>query len=305
MEMSLNLNTPYFKQVQLLVSILPVLEAHPVFALKGGTALNLFLRNLPRLSVDIDLAYEPMHDRSQSLKAIHNHLLEIAQTLETRGLRVQQNNSKQITRLTVSNNHAQIKIEISPVLRGTVHPTVTHPVTPKVEALFGYTEVKTLSFENLYAGKICAALDRQHPRDLYDVKILLANEGISEKLKNTFLVYLISHQRPLYELLNPNLKDIEEIYTKEFLNMTAEPISLSDLLEAREQLLQSVQTSLTDTDKAFLLSVKKRQADWQLFCYPEAQHLPAIKWKLYNLKKMNTTVHQHAIQKLEKFLQSI
>ena len=302
MEKNLNPNNPYFKQVQLLVSILSILNEHPVFALKGGTAINLFIRDLPRLSVDIDLAYVPLHDRTESLKTIHTHLSEMAHNLETKGLRVQKNNAKQITRLTISNSQSQIKIEISPVLRGTVHPTVIRSITPKAEALFGYVEVKTLSFEDLYAGKICAALDRQHPRDLYDIKTLLANEGISEKLKNTFLVYLISHPRPMCELLNPNCKSLEEIYTKEFRNMTTEVVPLPDLIEARKQLIKNIQGALNDQDKEFLLSIKKRQANWEHFYYPEVRNLPAIKWKLHNLEKMPESTHKQAVQKLEEFL---
>ena len=303
--MDLNPNNPYFKQVQLLVQVLPMLEAHPVFALKGGTAINLFVRDLPRLSVDIDLAYEPVKDRDESLKDIHQNLLQLSNILQAQGLRVQKNNPGRITRLTVSNQQAQIKIETSPVLRGTVHQTKTLPVTAKVEALFGYVETLTLSFEDLYAGKLCAALDRQHPRDLYDVKGLLENEGISTKLKDTFLVYLMSHPRPMHELLNPNLKDITEIYVKEFESMTTEKVTLVDLQEARKSLIEQLQQMLTDKDKSFLLSVKNNNVDWSHFVYPEVANLPAIKWKLHNLKQMEKVAHATAVNKLEYFLQNI
>lgn len=303
--MDLNPNNPYFKQVQLLVQVLPMLEAHPVFALKGGTAINLFVRDLPRLSVDIDLAYEPVKERDESLKDIHQNLLQLSNTLQAQGLRVQKNNPDSITRLTVSNQQAQIKVETSPVLRGTVHQTLILPVTPKVEELFGYVETQALSFEDLYAGKLCAALDRQHPRDLYDVKELLENEGISKQLKDTFLVYLMSHPRPMHELLNPNLKDITESYAKEFESMTTQKVTLEALLEARSQLIQQIQSLLTESDKAFLLSVKKCDVNWNQFVYPEVANLPAIKWKLHNLKQMEKNSHAIAVNKLEEFLQNI
>lgn len=303
--MDLNPNNPYFKQVQLLVQVLPMLEAHLVFALKGGTAINLFVRDLPRLSVDIDLAYEPVKNRYESLNDIHENLSQIAIKLQGSGFRVQKNDPNKTTRLTVSNGDVQIKIETSPVLRGTVHPAQKMTVTPKVEDTFGYAEVQTLSFEDLYAGKICAALDRQHPRDFYDVKALLENEGITEKLKDTFLVYLMSHPRPMHELLNPNLKDIADIYAKEFENMTTEKVELADLIEARSQLVQQIHQSLTEADKAFLLSVKQRSADWSKFVYPEVTNLPAIKWKVHNLQQMKEDAHKNAVQKLEQVLQSI
>lgn len=298
-------SNPYFKQVALLVRVLPFLEGHPVFALKGGTAINLFVRDLPRLSVDIDLAYEPVKNRDESMADINKNLSQIAKKLESQGLRVQKNDPNNTTRLTVSNGEVQIKIETSPVLRGTVHSAQNRAVSPRVEDTFGYAEVQTLSFEDLYAGKICAALDRQHPRDLYDVKALLENEGISEKLKDTFLVYLMSHGRPMHELLNPNFKDITDIYANEFENMTRERVELAELLEARTQLVQQIRQALTDADKAFLLSVKKRSADWSQFVYPEVANLPAIKWKIHNLAQMPQDAHSKAAAKLEQFLQSI
>ncbi|HQT04030.1 MAG TPA: nucleotidyl transferase AbiEii/AbiGii toxin family protein [Thiotrichales bacterium] len=153
--------------------VLPTVAEHPVFALKGGTAINLFVRDLPRLSVDIDLAYEPVKPRAESLADIHLNLDQIAQKLTKQGLSIQKNQQQETTRLTVSNGQAQIKIETSPVLRGTVHPTRQMTVTPKVESLFGYVETTVLSFEDLYAGKLCAALDRQHPRDLYGKALTL------------------------------------------------------------------------------------------------------------------------------------
>ena len=65
-------STPYIEQVRLLVAVLPSVAKQKCFALKGGTATNLFVRNLPRLSVDIDLAYLPVEDRDASLAAIES-----------------------------------------------------------------------------------------------------------------------------------------------------------------------------------------------------------------------------------------
>lgn len=56
----------YRRQVSLLIKIVPLVAKETVFALKGGTAINLFLRNMPRLSVDIDLTYLPVKDRASA-----------------------------------------------------------------------------------------------------------------------------------------------------------------------------------------------------------------------------------------------
>ncbi len=65
----------YVHQVELLLDVLPHTMKDHRFALKGGTAINLFYREMPRLSVDIDLCYLPIEDRLTSFKNIHESLL--------------------------------------------------------------------------------------------------------------------------------------------------------------------------------------------------------------------------------------
>jgi predicted nucleotidyltransferase component of viral defense system len=79
----------YRKQVELLIRILPFIAEEDCFALKGGTAINLFVRNMPRLSVDIDLTYLPVLPRAESLAAIDAAMKRIAERIRKglRGLR--------------------------------------------------------------------------------------------------------------------------------------------------------------------------------------------------------------------------
>lgn len=233
--------SPYYRQVRLLTRTLPLVAAEKSFALKGGTAINLFLRDLPRLSVDIDLVYLPMDDRDTALKNIAEALSRIAETIvaampgaET--IRSFEHQADAL-RLFVSQGDDRIKIELSPVLRGSVFPEELREVSPAVEEQFGYVEMQLLSIPDLFAGKICAALDRQHPRDLFDVKLLFENEGLTEDLVRTFLVYLISHNRTMAELLQPTRKDIAGIYQGEFVRMSQIEVSLEELLAVRERLI--------------------------------------------------------------------
>lgn len=76
------MSTPYINQVELLVNLLPIVEKQTCFALKGGTAINLFLRNMPRLSVDIDLAYLPIETREKALKELIMRLEKLLKTLK-------------------------------------------------------------------------------------------------------------------------------------------------------------------------------------------------------------------------------
>jgi predicted nucleotidyltransferase component of viral defense system len=148
-------------QAALLVRALPYVAAETCFALKGGTAINLFVRNLPRLSVDIDLVYLPIEDRETSLLGIRSALARIAQSVRKAmpGSVVTENAAADGTRLVVRQRSAQIKIEVTPVLRGTVHPVDLRTVHPAAEDRFGFAEIQVVSFADLYAGKMVAALD--------------------------------------------------------------------------------------------------------------------------------------------------
>lgn len=294
-------SSPYFRQVQLLVKVIPLVAKQPCFALKGGTAINLFYRDLPRLSVDIDLTYIPSQSWPESQRGIQDGLEAIARDVQKAGMdaRIQNGESG---KLFVRNNGAEIKIETSPVLRGAVHAVDNRRVLPGVEAAFGFAEMPVLDFKDIYAGKICAALDRQHPRDLFDIWQLLQCEGLDDALKDTFLVYLISHPRPMAEILSPNKLDIAEIFSREFEGMTSEPVSLETLYQARDILINQLHAMLTDKDKAFLLSFKQRQPDWSMFALPHAQDLPAVKWKINNLLKMDDAKHHAAVEKLDNIL---
>jgi predicted nucleotidyltransferase component of viral defense system len=212
----------YRRQVALLIRVLPLVAAEDCFALKGGTAINLFIRDMPRLSVDIDLTYLPVLPRRESLAAIDAAMKRIEERVQrtlqgaqiTRGVLASENT---ITKLLVRADGVQIKIEVTPVLRGCVYEPELRPVSPAVEAAFGFAETRVVSFADLYAGKIVAALDRQHPRDLFDVRDLLAREGIDDALRRAFIVYLISHNRPMTEVLAPTRKNIGEEFARGFL----------------------------------------------------------------------------------------
>ncbi|MDR2213535.1 MAG: nucleotidyl transferase AbiEii/AbiGii toxin family protein [Pseudomonadales bacterium] len=285
--------------------VLPHLARHDCFALKGGTAINLFVRDLPRLSVDIDLAYLLVNDRAEALTDIRQHFDALEQELlgALPGLRVQgPAPASQSQRLTLTFHGVQIKIELSPVLRGAVWPVEVREVSPKVEEVFGYAAAAVVSLNDLYAGKICAALDRQHPRDLFDVMLLLDNEGISRDLLTAFLVYLISGDRPMTELLAPKRKDIAALYDAEFRAMTVEPVALDALLETRERLIAELHAKLTDADRAFLISVKSREPDWGLLGLAAVADLPAVKWKLLNLDRMAPEKHAAAVANLKSVL---
>jgi predicted nucleotidyltransferase component of viral defense system len=297
----------YRRQVALLIRVLPLVAEEKDFALKGGTAINLFVRDMPRLSVDIDLTYLPVDDRSASLAAIDTALKRIA----ARAARVIAGSRVELSRLRLEGivkrvivraQGAQIKIEVTPVLRGCVYEPVIMSVAPAVEEEFGFAETQVVSFADLYAGKIVAALDRQHPRDLFDVRELLANEGVGNELRRAFLIYVLSHDRPIAELLAPTRKDVEKEFRRGFEGMTKEPVSLDALLTARESLIAAMVDEMSEAHRRFLISFKRGEPDWLLAGIPGAEQLPALNWKLHNLGKLSDERRHQAVAKLEKVL---
>ena len=296
------------RQAALVVRVLPHIAHRKEFALKGGTAINFFLRDLPRLSVDIDLAYLPVSPRAEALRAARNGLVRIAEAakraIPALECRPPAPNRTDALRLTLILADCCIKVEASPVMRGAVWPPDIRHVTGAVEKLFGYSENRLLSFDDLYAGKMCAALDRQHPRDLFDIALLLEHEGIGRRLLKTFLVYLISHHRPIAELLAPHRLDIRQLDGAEFQPMTRLPVPFDRLISAREELLTAIHTGLTDEDRAFLMSVKNRQPRWNLLGLPGIADLPAVRWKLLNLGRMRADRHAAAVARLGRVLET-
>lgn len=300
----------YLAQVQLLLRVIPEIARENMFALKGGTAINLFLRDLPRLSVDIDLVYLPVANRESSLQAVREGLGRIADQIERRlDLKVMRHLLQDGKRLVVSSSDSSIKIEVSPVLRGTVFDPVVRSVSPGVEKRFGFAEMQVVSLPDLYAGKLAAALDRQHPRDLFDVHFLFANGGISDDLFRAFLVYLVSHSRPAFELLSPHRLDPSALYGEEFIGMTIEDVPLEVLLAAREQLIAEVQERAREKGaRRFLTSFHQLEPDWSAIGFgDDVGQLPAIKWKCLNLERLrdsNRGKFDEQIAELSRFLET-
>lgn len=295
----------YRRQVALLIRILPLIAEESCFALKGGTAINLFIRDMPRLSVDIDLTYVPVAPRVESLAAIDAAMKRIA-------MRVKQvipdtkitmaGSEGAITRLIVRQGGVQTKVEVTPVLRGCVYEPETRSVSAAVEAAFGFAEIPVVSFADLYAGKIVAALDRQHPRDLFDVRDLLANEGIDDALRKAFIVYLLSHDRPMSEVLAPTRKDISDEFLRGFEGMTEQPVSGDELIAAREALVAEVVGKMPTAHRQFLLSFERGAPNWALLGVPGAAELPAVKWRQQNLDKLTKEKRAELVAALEKVL---
>jgi predicted nucleotidyltransferase component of viral defense system len=298
----------FFRQAELLLRILPLIHKEEVFALKGGTAINFFVRDLPRLSVDIDLTYLPVNERDFALNDIRNALVRISGEIQKRipGTKVtlrKIHGANVLRGMVVEREGITVKIEPNLVMRGSVYPPEVRALSRNAQQVFELSvQSRLLSTEELYAGKICAALDRQHPRDFFDVHWLLRNEGISLRTRKAFLVYVISHPRPMIEILNPGFNDIRDVFEKEFKEMTTETLSYEELCATRETLVSTLMKEVTPEEKNFLVSVKEGLPRWGLLGLEGVENLPAVKWKLLNIGKMEPSKHSDAVRKLRDYL---
>jgi len=137
---------------------------------------------------------------------------------------------------------------------------------------------------------------------MFDVKLLLENEGITPEIRKAFVVYLVGHDRPIHELLDPKQKDMRGIYDREFLGMTTTAVSYEDLAHARKQYIDALRNGFTAEERRFLISVKERRPDWPLLGVQGIDKLPSIQWKLANLAKMKPEKHAECVQKLKNVL---
>lgn len=293
----------YKDRVSLLLDILPIVAKRKCFALKGGTALNLFIWEMPRLSVDIDLVYLPISDRDEAFKDISANLTIIKDELE-KILRIKvvlTDNAK----LVCSKGGTIVKVEVNTIIRGSLFDVEEIEVVDAVQDEFGkFAAISVLNKAEIYGGKICAALDRQHPRDIFDVsKILDEGKGdFNEKIKEAFMFYLLSHNRPINEILFSRINDKKADFKNQFEGMAKEKFDYEDFIKISKLLREKISNLFSDNDKKFILSFKQGKPEWSLFVKDISQY-PSIKWKLANINNLidnNPAKYREMYDKLER-----
>ena len=284
----------YIETVRLLLESAPAIFEAPHFAMKGGTAINLFIEDMPRLSVDIDVVFaDHQATRDQALKSISSGLEGARKRLAKAGLESEVSATKDgdEVKLFIRRGRNQVKVEVNHVFRGTVLPVETRQLGDEARKLFT-TElsVPMLATAELYGSKLVAAMDRQHPRDLFDVRKLFERGGLTAEVVECFVCYLAGHNRPVHEVLFSRDTDMSSAFENEFVGLTRDLISLEELRHVRLRLKEELPVELTTNQRQFLLGLVAGEPDWQLMKCPHLSQLPAIRWKLQNLaalKKSN------------------
>jgi predicted nucleotidyltransferase component of viral defense system len=301
----------YRAQVDLLLSILPHVAKEDGLALKGGTAINLFVRDMPRLSVDIDLTYLNWEDdRTTALQNISNALARVERRIKaaipgTSVTKVPLGQGQDV-KLNCQTPQATVKIEVNTITRGIIFPVRSMQVSDSVQNEFGkFAAINVVSHGELFGGKICAALDRQHPRDLFDLHHLFLSDGMTDEVKLGFIAFLLSHSRPMVELIQPHLLDQRQTLERHFTGMTAAPFPYSTFKAARERLIVEIGQALNTDDRKFLVSFKEGEPLWGLMPIENLRHLPGVKWKLNNIRSLmrgNPSKHAQMLEMLKKTL---
>lgn len=300
----MNMNEQYKKQVALLIRIMPSVYKIEDFAVHGGTAINLFHKDMPRYSVDIDITYIPIKEREESLKAINIHLLELKQMIEKTipGIRI--THRPDIWKLLCVIDGATVKIEVNGTKRGLLGVTEDKDLCTKAQSKFNMgCKARIVSYSQLYGGKIAAALSRQHPRDLFDCKFMPL--GQFNKVKEGLIFALLGSDKPILESLDPNRVDQREALKNQFEGMTDIPFSYEDYETSRQELTERINKELTETDKTFLLSFEQGKPEWDKCCARDLSQYPSVKWKLQNvlrIKEINPDKFNSGIEKLRDFL---
>jgi len=280
----------YIEIVRLLLETAPVVFKESCFALKGGTAINLFVANMPRLSVDIDVVYiDHASSREEALKTIASALDAIKVRLGAMGMESDVTATKdgEELKLLVRRGRSQVKIEVNHVFRGTVLPVQTLRLAKEARAVFT-TELSlpALATPELYGSKLVAAMDRQHPRDIFDVQGMYARLGLTAEIVESFVCYLAGHNRPVHEVLFSRETDIKMAFENEFAGMTRDPITFDELQTVRSKLRRELPQALTPNHRKFLLGLVSGEPDWNLMACRHLSELPAIRWKQQNLAKL-------------------
>jgi hypothetical protein len=286
------MNNRYLDTVRLLLDVAPEVFSQDGFAMKGGTAINFFCDNMPRLSVDIDVVFtDHTLSRDAAIEGISSRLKEVQERVGRKAIAAEFRPlpAGEEIKLFLRRGDALVKVEVNQVFRGTVLPVVQSRLAEEARSLFTLDlQLPTLDRSELFGSKLVAAMDRQHPRDLFDVAKMYEQGGLTPEIIECFVCYLAGHNRTVHEVLSPNNQDLTRPYENEFVGMTREQISLPHLETSRERLKKDLLEGLESRHREFLLGLVQCTPNWSLMKCEHLADLPAIRWKLQNLEKLRT-----------------
>lgn len=290
----------YLEKMFRLLDVLITLKSNPVtkdaFVLKGGTALNLFILEFPRISIDIDLNYVRFISKSGMLKDRKLITSEIQKLFQSE---YQLEITKEVHALSQFTFHYQTMSGSTDMLKLEVNYLVRVPLlSPRIRTFRRFSQnidFLCLEYQEVLAGKIIALLSRYTPRDLFDVyQIIVSPLTVDNRfLRSLVLFYGIVTDTKIFDLFN--LK-FELITQKDVQNKLA-PMLRRGTFPDRDELVTRVEKFLAPflalTDKeadAIHNFYNTGQLDFDIL-FPQKQIQnkirisPSLKWKIKNIKK--------------------
>ena len=296
----------YIEKVLRLLAILKTFFSHPAlkdkYVLKGGTALNLFYFDLPRLSVDIDLNYLGL-DRESMLKERGEHEEILRSILTEAGYelkRVPEEHAGGKWRLryeSFAGITQNIEVDINYMHRVALMPICRRTSFPL--GAFSVSDIPVLDIHELAAGKLCALIARCKPRDLFDACRLL-NDGDLDvpTLRRCFIVYAAFNKVDFLTVAGlGELPFTAHQFRQELMETLSGEEKKASPEEYLKHLLASCREKIgavlpfSEAERTFLDAVNHRGeikpellSDSEEWCRCTASH-PMLQWKVLNVRK--------------------
>jgi hypothetical protein len=192
-------------------------------------------------------------------------------------------------KIFAATSDVEVKVEVNFVFRGTILPVQMRSLSVKTQDVFSRNiQVPILALSELYGSKLVAAMDRQHPRDFFDVKKMYEGSGLTPEILDCFVVYLAAHNRPVHEVLFSQPQPLGVAFKNEFEGMASETMSLDELNTTQTTLMTQLPRALTSRHRDFLFSLVRATPDWSLMPFKHLRDMPAIQWKLKNLDTLKS-----------------
>lgn len=134
--------------------------------------------------------------------------------------------------------------------------------------------MRVVSLPDLYGGKLCAELDRQHTRDLFDVHGLFSKRGDHGGHPPSLRDFSGQPRPSDQRTAHPKPRKLKQVLADQFAGMTIDPVPFAALETARDQLIERINADLTNAEREFLLSMKRLEPKWELLDMPGIERLP-------------------------------
>lgn len=195
-----------------------------------------------------------------------------------------------------------VKIEVNFVMRQSLGTPSLRILCQKARDMFQKScEMMVLPVDQMYGSKMVATLDRQHPRDLFDIQFILRCP-ITEGIKKGFMFQLLNSKRGFHELICPSYKSksmIKDIMLTKFNGMANSPFTYQDYMDTRDMLVRTVHENLNEQDKIFLIEFMKGNPRWDIYDFRGHPSTERRLMRLENLRK-NPVKFKVQLEKIEK-----